>query len=426
MPVAKFREVVTRICREVATIWLTAAANTQNQNAPPGEGMAPRPTATSAERYTAAKGRPKRKRVNAAPLTESCPLSCRWSALRAACDAAAPTVMGTHATLMMAECGRQRSVTSSESFCGNRLARLMIDPSLFPALLSLSTVARSGSVGAAARQQHRTPSAISQQIRKVEGALGVKLLERAGRGVRLTAAGEAMLPALGRLWSEAEALFGELALFSGRPVTTVRVAVSDYLGDALLVPVLRAFADRQEPARFEIVTTHSRDALARVGRGEVEFGVVSAGTIPSGLDPRFLFNQTFVWVGPRLRRRARESLVERLAREPLLRLGAESQGRLLLDDFLERAGIRPRSTIDVTSVSLLLSYVSGGLGVGLAPAMAINDALRRHAVVESANVPPTPVQLVSRPASRRNPISGRFAEAVVAEGRALAARRAKA
>lgn len=298
----------------------------------------------------------------------------------------------------------------------------MIDPSLFPALLSLSTVARSGSVGAAARQQHRTPSAISQQIRKIETALGVKLLERAGRGVRLTAAGEAMLPSLGRLWGEAEALFGALAVFSGRPVTTVRVAVSDYLGDALLVPVLRSFVDKREPVRFEIVTTHSRDALTRVSRGEIEFGVVSAAAIPSGLDQRFLFSQAFVWVGPRARRRARETLVERLAREPLLRLSAESQGRRLLDDFLERAGIRPRSTIDVTSVSLMLSYVSGGLGVGLAPTVALRAGVRRHVVVEPADVPPTPVQLVSRPSSRRNSVSARFADAVVMEARGLATR----
>ncbi|MGH2667770.1 MAG: LysR family transcriptional regulator, partial [bacterium] len=224
----------------------------------------------------------------------------------------------------------------------------MIDPSLFPALLSLLTVARSGSVAAAARQHHRTSSAISQQIRRIETELGVKLLERAGRGVRLTAAGEAAVPALARLLGEAEAVFGELTVFSGRPVTTVRVAVSDYLGNALLVPVLRAFVDQREPVRFEIVTTHSRDALARVARGEIEFGVVSAGTISAGLDQRFLFNQDFVWVGPRPKGRRRETLVDRLAHEPLLRLSAESQGLRLLDDFLEGARIRPLSTIDVT------------------------------------------------------------------------------
>jgi DNA-binding transcriptional LysR family regulator len=297
---------------------------------------------------------------------------------------------------------------------------LTIDPSLFPALLSLLTVARTGSVGAAARQHHRTSSAISQQIRRIEAQLGVKLLERAGRGVRLTAAGEAMVPALTRLRSETEALFGELATFSGRPLTTVRVAVSDYLGKALLVPVLRTLRNERVPMRFEIATTHSRDALARVTRGDVEFGVVSTEAAPAGLEQRFLFNQAFVWVGPRAAStRRRETLVRRLAQEPLLRLGAESQGRRLLDDFLTRRGIRPTSTIDVTSVSLLLSYVWGGLGVGLVPAVALRDVPRRQVVVEAADVPPTPVRLVSRPAVRRNPVAARFADAVVAEARRL-------
>jgi DNA-binding transcriptional LysR family regulator len=297
---------------------------------------------------------------------------------------------------------------------------LTIDPSLFPALLSLLTVARTGSVGAAARQHHRTSSAISQQIRRLEGQIGVKLLERAGRGVRLTAAGEAMVPALTRLRSETEALFGELATFSGRPLTTVRVAVSDYLGKALLVPVLRTLRNERVPMRFEIATTHSRDALARVTRGDVEFGVVSTEVAPAGLEQRFLFDQAFVWVGPRVAStRRRETLVRRLAQEPLLRLGAESQGRRVLDDFLARRGIRPASTIDVTSVSLLLSYVSGGLGVGLVPAVALRDVPRRQVVVEPADVPATPVRLVSRPATRRNPVAARFADALVAAARRL-------
>jgi DNA-binding transcriptional LysR family regulator len=296
----------------------------------------------------------------------------------------------------------------------------MIDPTLFPAFWSLLAVARTGSVGAAARQQHRTPSAISQQIARLESQLGVKLLERAGRGVRLTAAGEAVVPGLGRLRNEAEAFFGELAIHSGRPVTTIRVAVSDYLGEALLVPVLRAFVDARASTRFEIVTTHSRDAISRVSRGQVDFGVVSAETVPAGLDRRALFNQRFVWVAPRSGRR-REPLVARLAREPLLRLGADSKGRQLLDEALERMHLRPISTIDVTSVSLLLAYVSGGLGVGLAPALAIRGELRRRVVVEPAEVPPIPVTLVSRAASR-NPVAARFAEAVVARARALAPR----
>lgn len=297
----------------------------------------------------------------------------------------------------------------------------MIEPSLFPALQSFLTVARTGSVGATARQHHRTSSAISQQIRRLEAHLGVKLLERAGRGVRLTHAGEAALPALGHLWSEAETLFAHLAELSGRPVSTLRVAASDYLGKALIAPVLRQLLDQGVPVRFEIITAHSRDAVARVARGEVEFGVVSAGPLPSGLDAQPLFDQGFAWVAPRRARRRRQTLAGRLTREPLLRLAAESHGRRLLDELLERDRIRPASTIDVTSVSLMLAYIGSGIGVGLVPTLALGDVPRGRVVIEPADVPPSPVTLVSRPTVRRNPAAVRFAAALAAEGKRAAA-----
>lgn len=298
----------------------------------------------------------------------------------------------------------------------------MIDDSLFPALLSLLSVARTGSVGAAARQRHRTSSAISQQIRRLESQVGVKLIERAGRGVRLTAAGEATVPAIGELWNHAETLFAHIATVSGRPVATLRVAVSDYLGKVLLVPVLRTLHDERLPVRFEIVTTHSRDAVGRVARGEIEFGVVSADTLPSGLEARHLFDQSYVWVGVRRGRARRDALVTRLAREPLLRLSADSHGRRLLDEFLERNRIRPISTIDVTSVSLLLSYVGGGLGVGLAPAVALRDVPAARVAVEAADVRPTPVKIVCRPSARRSAVAERFMAVLEAEGRRIARR----
>src|SRR5260370_18243668 len=106
----------------------------------------------------------------------------------------------------------------------------MIDAALLPALLSLLAIARSGSVGAAARLHHRTSSAISQQIRKLERHLDVKLLERAGRGVRLTATGEAALPGILHLGTETEAPFAHLAELSGRPPPILRVAVPAHPG----------------------------------------------------------------------------------------------------------------------------------------------------------------------------------------------------
>src|SRR5207244_241626 len=139
----------------------------------------------------------------------------------------------------------------------------MIDAALFPALETLLAVARTGSVGAAARQRHITSSAVSQQIRKIESHFGIRLFERAGRGVRLVASGD-----------------GDLAVVTGQET-------------------------------------------------------------PRGLEDRHLFDQPFAWVGPRRKRGDRMPLTERLRREPILRLAAESRGRAVLEQYLADARVRP-------------------------------------------------------------------------------------
>ena len=292
----------------------------------------------------------------------------------------------------------------------------MIDATLFPALETLLAVARTGSVGAAARQRHVTSSAVSQQIRRLEAHFGLKLFERAGRGVRLTATGETALPIVRELWSEAESAFGQLAELSGRPAVSLRVAASDYLGKGLLAPVLRDLLDEEPPVRFEIVTTHSRAGVRLVAAGDVDLAVVTGQDTPRGLDDRHLFDQPFVWVGPRRGRRAGAALAERLRREPVLRLAVESRGRAVLDQYLADHRIRPLSTIDVPSVSLLLSYVSGGLGIGLVPALALAEAPGHRVVSEPARVPPLPVTLVWRPAARRQPALARLVDLLAKAG----------
>jgi DNA-binding transcriptional LysR family regulator len=155
----------------------------------------------------------------------------------------------------------------------------------------------------------------------------------------------------------------------------------------------------------------------------VDFAVATASEVARGLEEQHLFDQPFVWVGPR--RSGRTPLVERLRREPLLRLAAESQGRRLLDEYLERERIDPVSTIDVPSVSLMLSYVSGGLGIGLAPAVALAEVVPGRVVVEPAGVPALPVKLLNRASTRRSPLAARFAAQLVAEGRRAGERLAR-
>src|SRR5262245_21750790 len=303
---------------------------------------------------------------------------------------------------------RTRLFSPVKRSASNGKLHYMIDASLFSALETLLAVTRTGSVAGVARQRHITSSAVSQQIRRLEAHFGIRFFERRGRGVRLSAAGEAALPIVRELWIGAESAFAQLAELAGHPATSLRIAVSDYLGKALLAPALRDLLDQEPSVRFEIVTTHSREGVRLVARGDIDLAIVTGQETPRGLEDRHLFDQPFVWVGPRRHRREREPLTERLCKEPILRLAAESRGRALLDQYLADARIRPVSTIDVPSVSLLLSYVSGGLGIGLVPALALSEARADRIVSAPARVPALPVTLVWRPSAHRQPALARL------------------
>ena len=299
----------------------------------------------------------------------------------------------------------------------------MIDASLLPALYDALVVAQTSSIGEAARRLHKTPSAVSQQLRRVEEHFGVALFERVGRGIRASAAGEAAVGALTRVFDEAASLGTLLAELSGDRVATVRVAASDYLGEALLIPVIRHLVQGRVPLHFEITTTHSTEAAQLAAEAQVDLAIVSAGPDrPAAAGERLLFRQPFFWVAPRLRGRSK-GIAARLEREPVLRLLPGSRGRRLLDEFLGRTGIRPSSTIDMPSVSLMVSYASRGLGIGLLPGLAaLGIDARRRVLVERADVPELDVRLIPRPGLVPGDAVARFLDRLTVEARRAGAR----
>jgi len=300
-----------------------------------------------------------------------------------------------------------------------------VDASLIPAFHDALVVARTGSVAEAARRLHKTASAVSQQLRRIEQRFGVALFERAGRGLRPSPAGETVLGSLTRLFDEASSLEGLLDELASERVTTLRVAASDYLGEALLLPVLRRLAADATPLRFDITTTNSVEAARLLADGRVDVAMVSSHR-PAGPDALVLCRQRFYWIAPRRGRGAAQPLRARLGKEPLLRLGAGSQGRRVLDEMLARLRLQPPSTIDVPSVSLMLSYARQGLGISLVPGLALARGDRRRLVIEKADVAPIDVHLVCRPTLKRTRAVARFLDGLAEEARiAVLARSAR-
>jgi molybdate transport repressor ModE-like protein len=107
-------------------------------------------------------------------------------------------------------------------------------------------IRRAGSLTAAAKRLAVTPSTVYRRLDALEDALQVRLIERGGRGLVLTPAGEELLRGVEKMDGAAEASINTLAGRDLEPAGTVRITAPDDLTDYLLLPILRDF-QRQHP-----------------------------------------------------------------------------------------------------------------------------------------------------------------------------------
>lgn len=118
------------------------------------------------------------------------------------------------------------------------------------ALVAFETVARVGSIGAAARELHVTPAAVSQQLKSLEQFLNCALFERSQRGVILTLAAQQYLPivtgSLRHLKLQTQILFGE------QQSDVLRIKVNHSIGHNWLIPQLSDFATRFPFIRLDL------------------------------------------------------------------------------------------------------------------------------------------------------------------------------
>ncbi|MCO5355414.1 LysR family transcriptional regulator [Acidovorax kalamii] len=159
-------------------------------------------------------------------------------------------------------------------------------------LRAFVAVVDAGSLSGAAPLVHRSQSAVSMQIKKLETALGRPVLLRGPRHLEVTPAGAELLSYARRVLDlQAEA---HAALFGPKLAGRVRLGVPDDYASAYLTPVLRSFAHRYQGVEIELTCEQSTSLIPRLGRGELDLALVSRDKPQRG---RFLFDEPLVWVG---------------------------------------------------------------------------------------------------------------------------------
>ncbi|NUR92695.1 MAG: LysR family transcriptional regulator [Nonomuraea sp.] len=238
-------------------------------------------------------------------------------------------------------------------------------------LIVLRSVVETGSIQAAAAHLGYTPSAISQHLAALQRETGTALMERIGRGIRPTAAGELLAEHAARIQGQlAEA---ETALAELRAGRTRRLVVRYFAtaGAVLIPPIMAEFGRRFPEVRVEL----------RLGKGvgndavDAELVVLpGTGGVPAGFRAIHLLDDPYVAVLPPGHRLAGRPEVElaQLAGEPWI--DNERPGvlcREVVVDACGAAGFSPHFAVEAHDYTSAVAFVAAGLGVTVMPRLAL-------------------------------------------------------
>lgn len=271
-------------------------------------------------------------------------------------------------------------------------------------LRSWLAVADSGTLSRAAQRVHRTQSALSLQMQRLEAVVGQPLLLRTGRGVRLTAAGERLREHAQRLLALHDQALADLA---EDPLSGVlRFGCPDDYAVRFLPPLLRGFAHRHPRVLVEVVCAPTPQLRQALARRELDLALVSVAEPATARG--LLRTEPLVWVG------APGGEALRADPLPLALSGPETQDHQAALAALARAGRRHRLAYASSSLAGLLAVVRSGQAISVLTQTAVPEDLL--VLGDGAGLPPLPTLgiVLAHDRPRPSPVAQAF-EALVQE-----------
>lgn len=262
-------------------------------------------------------------------------------------------------------------------------------------LKALHAVSVYGSVGAAADALMVTPSAVSQQLAKLERETGATLLERNGRGVRLTDAAGVLADHAGRILALVETAEADFEALRGEVVGRLSIGAFPTAARGLLPEALVHLRERHPDLRLQLMEREPERQLREVSRGELDLAVIQDWmnrpmAIPDGLSRAILFDDIADVVLPASHPLAERSEIE-LAELSGEKWISSSPGMVCHDwlvHTLRSAQLEPDITCMADEYPTHLALVAAGQGCAIVP------RLGRHFVPDGVRIIPVRPRLI--------------------------------
>jgi DNA-binding transcriptional LysR family regulator len=279
-------------------------------------------------------------------------------------------------------------------------------------LRALVAVADGKSFLRAADLLNLSQPALSRRIQKLEASIGTPLLERTTRNVRLTPAGQEILPLLRRLLEEMDSsLLGMIAL-GERQAGRLTVASIPSATVRFLPEVLERFAVEYRNVRVRILDLSATECAEAVRTGEAELGITLPVTADNDVVFEPLAEDPYGLVCRQddpLAALTEPSWSDLVGRR-LVTVHLGSGNRTALEAGLARAGIELRWFYEVTRLTSAIALVQAGLGPSVLPRLACEGPEARDLVwrpLQGAEINRT-IGVLRRPGATLSPAANRL------------------
>lgn len=241
-------------------------------------------------------------------------------------------------------------------------------------------VAEAGAFSRAAARLRITQPALWRQVHDLEVELGVRLFERAGRGIRLTNAGESLVDRSRELLERVGQLAEHAQAIRSGDVGTLRVGGSPQVIQSVLAPFLARYLKSRPGVDVHLVEEGGIRAAGLVERGEAHLALALRRG-DDRLEGRLLFPvRALAAVAPSHRLARRKTIeVRDLGHERLLVLRQGFGTREMFDGACRIAHVHPRVVLEAGDPQSMLALAEGGLGVAIVPSTVRLTDRRIHA-----------------------------------------------
>ena len=226
--------------------------------------------------------------------------------------------------------------------------------------------AEHGSFSAAAEALLLAQPSLSDQIRRLEGELGVPLFVRAGRRLELTEAGRLLRPKAERTLAAAEDAAASVRDVRGLTGGTAAFGTFGSAHHYLLVGLIEDFRRRHPQVRVRVMGQNSAEVADAVRDGQLEAGLVVLPIDDRGLEVRPALEEELHYVSADERHLTEPVTIEALAQATLIlydaRWRAEDPARRQLAERAQTAGVTLEPTIEVEYITAALELAARGLG----------------------------------------------------------------